>query len=149
MSGVDDGLGREWEDLFPDSIKENFATASGEVPATDAVGKKNIAAKKLAALRKEEAKAAWAVAWNMEELGFGPIGGERGGFVEKLGGRNGAKFFREAEGEHGVRLEAEKGGVGMIVDRAFGPLSEVGGVPDVVPVAVSEKESVGLELFLF
>ena len=81
MSGVDDGLGREWEDLFPDSIKENLSTASGEVPATDAVGKKNIAAKKLAALRKEEAKAAWAVAWNMEELGFGPIGGERGGFV--------------------------------------------------------------------
>jgi len=149
MSGVDDGWGREWEDLFPDSIKENFATASGEVPATDAVGKKNIAAKKLAALRKEEAKAAWAVAWNMEELGFGPIGGERGSFVEKLGGRNGAKFFREAEGEHGVRLEAEKGGVGMIVDGALGPLCEVSGVPDVVPVAVSEKESVGLELFLF
>ena len=149
MSGVDDGLGREWEDLFPDSIEENFATASGEVPATDAVGKKNIAAKKLAALRKEEAKAAWAVAWNMEELGFGPIGGERGGFVEKLGGRNGAKFFREAEGEHGVRLEAEKGRVGMIVNGALCPLGKVSGVPDVVPVAVSEKESVGLELFRF
>jgi len=66
-----------------------------------------------------------------------------------LGGRNGAKFFREAEGKHGVRLEAEKGGVGMIVDGALGPLGEVSGVPDVVPVAVSEKESVGLELFLF
>jgi len=142
-------LGREWEDLFPDSIKENFATASGEVPATDAVGKKNIAAKKLAVLGKVETKAAGAVAWNMQKLGFGPIGGERGGFVEKLGGRNGAKFFREAEGEHGVRLEAEKGGVGMIVDGALCPLGEVSGVPDVVPVAVSEEESVGLELFLF
>ena len=142
-------MGREWEDLFPDSIEENFATASGKVPATDAVGKKNIAAKKLAALRKEKAKATGAVTWDMEELGFGPISGERGGFVEKLGGRNGAKFFREAEGEHGVRLEAEKGGVGMIVDGAFGPLSEVGGVPDVVPMAVSEKKGVGPELFLF
>lgn len=142
-------MGRKWEDLFPNSIEENFATASGEVPATDAIGEQHIPAKKLAALRKEEAKAAWAVAWNMEELGFGPISGERGGFVEKSGGGDGAKFFGEAEGEHGVRLEAEKGGVRVIVNGAFCPLSEGGRIPDVVPMAVSEKESVGLELFLF
>jgi len=66
-----------------------------------------------------------------------------------LGGGDGAKFFREAKGQHGVRLEAEKGGVRVIVNRAFGPLSEVSCIPNVVPMAVSEKKGVGPELFLF
>ena len=53
----------------------------------------------------------------------------------------------EAEGEHGVGLEAEEGGVGMVVDGATGPFGEVGGIPDVIPVAVGEEEGVRLELF--
>ena len=35
----------------------------------------------------------------------------------------------------------------MVVDRAAGPVGEVGGVPEVVPVAVGEEEGVGLEFF--
>jgi len=37
----------------------------------------------------------------------------------------------------------------MVVDGAAGPVGEVGGVPEVVPVAVGEEEGVGLEFFLF
>ena len=37
----------------------------------------------------------------------------------------------------------------MVVDGATGPFSEVGGIPDVVPVAVGEKEGVRLNFFLF
>jgi len=37
----------------------------------------------------------------------------------------------------------------MVVDGATGPFSEVGGIPDVVPVAVGEKEGVGLDFLLF
>jgi len=149
MSRVNDGFGWERKNLFPDSIEEDLTTASGQIPATDPVGKKNVAAKKLAVLGKIKTKAAGAVAWNMQKSGFGPIGGERGGFVEMLGGRNRAKFFGEAKSEHCVRLQAEECGVWMIVDGALGPVGQVRGVPDVVPVAVSEKESVRLELSLF
>jgi len=81
VTWINDRFWWKGEDFFTNSIEENFSTASGQVPATDAVGKKNIAAKKLAALRKVEAKATGAVTWDMEELGFGPIVGERGGFV--------------------------------------------------------------------
>ena len=44
----------------------------------------------------------------------------------------------EAEGEHGVGLEAEEGGVGVVVDGATGPVGEVRSIPDVVPVSVGE-----------
>ena len=53
----------------------------------------------------------------------------------------------EAEGEHGVGLEAEEGGVGVVVDGATGPLGEVRGIPNVVPVSVGKEEGVRLELF--
>ena len=53
------------------------------------------------------------------------------------------------ESEHGVGLPAKKSGVGMIVDRATGPIGEVGRIPDVVPVAMGEQEGVWLQFFLF
>jgi hypothetical protein len=37
----------------------------------------------------------------------------------------------------------------MVVGRATSPFGEVGGIPDVVPVAVGEKEGVGLDFLLF
>ena len=55
MSGVNDGLGWEWEDLFPNSIQENFATAYRQVPAANAIGEKDIAAEELTVRRKVEA----------------------------------------------------------------------------------------------
>ena len=55
----------------------------------------------------------------------------------------------QAEGEHGVRLKAEKRGIGVVVDGAAGPLSQVGGIPDVIPMAVGEEEGVGFDFFLF
>lgn len=82
-------------------------------------------------------------------MGLGPVRWGRCGFVKKLGGLYGAEFFRKTEGEHGIRFNAEKSGVGMVVDRATGPFSQVGGIPDVVPVAVGEKEGVGLDFLLF
>ena len=37
----------------------------------------------------------------------------------------------------------------MVVDGASGPLRDSSGVPDVIPVAVGEKEGVRLEFFCF
>ena len=55
----------------------------------------------------------------------------------------------QAEGEHRVGLKAEGGGIGMVINRATGPIGEVGGVPDMIPVAVGKKEGVRLNFFLF
>ena len=53
----------------------------------------------------------------------------------------------QAKREHGVRLEAEKRGIGVVVDGAVGPCGEVGGIPEVIPMAVGEEEGIGLDLF--
>ncbi len=53
----------------------------------------------------------------------------------------------QAEGEHGVRLKAEKRGIGVVVDGATGPVGEVGGIPDVIPVTVGKEKGVWLEPF--
>ncbi len=96
-----------------------------------------------------KAEATRTVAWHVEELGLGPVRWGRGCFVKKLGGVDGTELFGKTKGEHGIWFKAEKSGVGMVVDGAIGPFSEVGGIPDVVPVAVGEKEGVGLDFLLF
>jgi len=53
----------------------------------------------------------------------------------------------QAKREHGVRLEAEKRGIGVVVDGAVSPCGEVGGIPEVIPMAVGEEEGIGLDLF--
>jgi len=58
-----------------------------------------------------------------------------------------AEALGQAERKHGVRLEAQKGGVGVIVDGAAGPGGEIGGIPDVIPVAVGKEKGVWLEFF--
>jgi len=88
------------------------------------------------------------VAWDVEESGLRPRGWERSGFVEELGRLNGAEFLGKTEGEHGIRFEAEEGSVGMIVNRTAGPFRNVGGIPDMVPMSVGEKEGVRFD-FLF
>ena len=85
----------------------------------------------------------------MKKSGLRPSRWWRGGFVEKLGGEYGPEFLGKAEGEHGIGLKAEKGGVGVVVDGAIGPFGDFGSVPDVVPVAVGKKEGVGFEFFCF
>jgi len=89
------------------------------------------------------------VTGDVEELGLRPVGWGRGGFVKKLGGLDGAELFWKTEREHGIRLKAEKSGVGMVVDRATSPFGEVGGIPDVIPVTMGQKEGVGLDFLLF
>jgi hypothetical protein len=100
-------------------------------------------------MTKIETEAAWAVAGDVKELGSGPTRCGRGGFVKKLGGLDWTELFWKTEGEHGIRLEAEKSGVGMVVGRATSPFGEVGGIPDVIPVAMGEKERVGFDFLLF
>jgi hypothetical protein len=46
-------------------------------------------------------------------------------------------------------LKAEEGGIGVVVDGALSPIGDIGGVPDMVPVAVSQEERVGFDFFLF
>jgi hypothetical protein len=85
----------------------------------------------------------------MEELRIRPRGGGRVEIVNRLSRAYGLQFFGETKGEHRVGVEAEKGGIGMVVDGASGPLRDICGVPDMIPVAVGEKEGVRLEFFCF
>jgi len=88
------------------------------------------------------------VAWDVKESSLGPGGWEGSRFVEELGRLNGAEFLGKTEGEHGVRFEAKEGSVGMIVNRTTGPFRNFGGIPDVVPMSMGEKEGVRFD-FLF
>ena len=86
---------------------------------------------------------------HMEELRVRPRGGGRVKIVNRLSRAYGFQFFRKTKREHRVGVEAEKGGIGMVVDGARGPLRDSCGVPDMIPVAVGEKEGVGLDFFCF
>ena len=45
VTRVDDRLGGERKDFFSDPVQEEIATSSRKIPATDAIGKKNIPSK--------------------------------------------------------------------------------------------------------
>ena len=81
VTRVDDRLGGERKDFFSDPVQEKIATSSRKIPATDAIGKKNIPSKQLSALGKVEAEAAGAVTRNVQKLGLGPGDGNRGVFL--------------------------------------------------------------------
>jgi hypothetical protein len=149
VAGVDDGGNGEWKDLFSNSRKEKLLAPSWEIPATDPIGKKDISSVELFGFRKIEAETSGAVAWDVEELRVEPGGGWGGGVVDELRCGNGADFLGKAKGEHGVGLKAEEGGIGVVVDGALSPIGDIGGVPDMIPVAVSQEERVGFDFFLF
>ncbi len=149
MARVNSSLWWERENFFLNACDEEVSTSSGQVPATNAIGKEDVSAEKLVSFWEIEAKATWAVSWNVEKFGLGPSGRGRSFFLEELGGVDGLDFFGEAESEHGVGFETEKGGVGMIIDGASSPLCDGGGVPDMVPVAVGEEEGVRFKVFCF
>ena len=149
MAGIDDGGIGEWKDLFSNSREEKLLAPSWEIPATDPIGEKDISSVELFGFRKIEAETSGAVAWDVEELRVEPGGGWGGGVVDELRCGDGADFLGKAKGEHGVGLKAEEGGIGVVVDGALSPIGDVGGVPDMVPVAVSQEERVGFDFFLF
>ena len=147
MSGVDDCLGGGGKDFFSDPIEKEVAIPSGQVPTADAIGKQNVAVKKLAAFREIKAKAARTMARNMKDPGFGPGSGKGAALIKQMRGLDGAQFLGQSEGKHGIRLEAEKRGFGMVVNVASGPVGQSGGIPDMVPVSVGQEKGIGLELF--
>lgn len=149
VTGVDDCFSRKGKDLFSDSGEQQVAVAAGKVPAAHPIGKENVPAKKLILGGKVKTQASRAVPRDEKKLGVFPVGWKRGGFFQKLGGMDRAKPLGEAKGEHRVRLDAKKRGVGMIVDGATSPVGEVGGIPDMVPVTVGKQEGVWFQLFLF
>jgi len=149
VAGIDDGGIGEWKNFFSNSGKEKLLASSWEIPATDPIGEKDISSVELFGFRKIEAETSGAVAWDVEELGLEPGGGWGGGVLDELRRGDGADFLGKAEGEHGVGLKAEEGGIGVVVDGALSPIGDVGGVPDMVPVAVSQEERVGFDFFLF
>ena len=149
MTGVDDGVGRQGEDLFSDAGEKLIPVASGQVPPTDAVRKKNIPAIELTRGGKIKAEAARAVTGDEQQLGVGPSGWNRPGILQQPGGFDRAKALGQAEGQHGIGLLAEKSSIGMIVDGATGPVGKISGVPDVVPVTVGKEEGVRSHFFLF
>jgi len=149
VAGIDDGGIGEWKDLFSNSREEKLLAPSWEIPATDPIGEKDISSVELFGFRKIEAETSRAVAWDVEELGLEPGGGWGGGVLDELRRGDGADFLGKSKGEHRVGLKAEEGGIGVVVDGALSPIGDVGGVPDMVPVAVSQEERVGFDFFLF
>ena len=149
VTGVDGGFSRKSQDFFLDSGKKQVTVAAGKVPATDPIGKEDIPAEKTMMIGKIKAEAAGAVSGDEKKLGAGPAGGEGIGLPEELGGANRPEAPGEAEGKHGVGLQTEEGGVGMIIHGATGPVREIRGVPDVVPVAVGKQEGIRLQLLFF
>jgi|APGre2960657468_1045069.scaffolds.fasta_scaffold12941_4 hypothetical protein len=149
MTRINSSLWRKRENFFLNACDEEVSTSSGQIPATDAIGKEDVSAEKLVSLWEVEAKATWAVSWNVEKFGLRPSGRGRSFFLEELGCVDGLDFFGETESEHGVGFKTEKGGVGMIIDGASSPLCDGGGVPDMVPVAVGKKEGVRFKVFCF
>lgn len=149
MAGVDRRVFGEGENFFTNAGKELIPVAPRKIPAADPIRKENIAAEKLVGGGKIKTEAAGAVPGDVEEFGLGPFSRHGAGFVQHPGGLDGTETLGEAEGEHGVGLEAEEGGIGVVVDGATGPVSEVRSIPDVVPVSVGEQEGVGLDFFLF
>ena len=149
MAWIDSGLQRKGKNLFLDACDEEVSTSSGQIPAAHTIGKEDIPAKKLVRLGQIEAEAAWAVSRNMEKLRVRPGGRGRVQIIDRLSRMYGLQFFGETKGEHGVGVEAEKGGIGMVVDGASGPLRDSSGVPDMIPVAVGDKEGVRFEFFCF
>ena len=149
MAGINSSLWWERENFFLNACDEEVSTSSGQVPATDAIGEEDVPAEKLVSLWEVEAEATWAVSWHVEKFGLGPSGRGRSFFLEELGGVDGLDFLGEAESEHGVGLETEKGGIRMIIDGASSPLCDGGGVPDMIPMAVGEEEGVRFKVFCF
>ena len=149
VAGINNRPSGQGEDLFPDAGEKLSAVAAGEIPAAHAFGKEDIPAVQLPGTGKIKTEAARAVSGNEEQPGNSPGRRDGAGLFQELGGRDGAETLEQAEAKHGVGLEAEKSGIGMIINGATGPVGQVGGVPDVVPVAVGEEEGVGLDFFLF
>ena len=147
MPRVDGGVSGKGENFISDAGEEKIAVTPGKVPATDAIGKKDIPAKELVGAGEIEAETSRAVAGYEQEFSIGPAGWDGAGLWQELGGTDGAKPLRKTEGEHGVGLEAEKSGIWVVVDGAAGPFGEVGSIPDVIPVTVGEKKGIWLELF--
>ena len=149
MARINSSLWWKRENFFLNACDEEVSTSSGQVPATDAIGKEDVSTEKLVSLWEVEAEATWAVSWNVEKFGLGPSGRGWSFFLKELGGVDGLDFFGETKSEHGVGFETEKGAIGMIIDWASGPLRDGGGVPDMVPVAVGEEEGVRFKIFCF
>jgi len=149
VARINSSLWWERENFFLNACDEEVSTSSGQVPATNAIGEEDVSAEKLVSLWKVEAEATWAVSWNVKKFGLGPSGRGRIFFIEELGGVDGLDFLGEAESEHGVGFETEKGGVGMIIDGASSPLCDGGGVPDMIPVAVGKEEGMRFKIFCF
>lgn len=147
MARINSGFSGKSEDFFSDAGQKKVTVAAGQIPTAHAISKENVSAKKLIFSRKIKTEAAGAMPGNEKEFGAGPGFRKRTGFLEELGGVDWAKPLGQAERKHGIRLETEKSGVGVVVNGATGPIGEVGGVPDVVPMTVGKQEGVRLDLF--
>lgn len=72
VARVDGGFAGKGQDLFSDAGKQQFTIAAGQVPASHAIGKENIPAKKLILGGEIQAEAAGAVAGDEKKFGAGP-----------------------------------------------------------------------------
>jgi len=128
--------------------KELVPVTPGQIPTADPIGKEDVPAEELTRIGKVQAEAAGAVAGHEQQLGLAPSGWNGAGLIQKLGGADRAETLRETESEHGVGFQTKERSVRMVVDGATGPVGQVRGVPDMVPVTMGEEERVGFD-FLF
>ena len=116
--------------------------AAGEISATDAAGKKDVAAVEEVGRFLQEANVAGAVSGDMEDLEINAFDDLGGGFVGEKVGLDWVDFPIETELFKEIGLCDEGGGVRMITDFAFMLALDAGGVPDMVDMAMGEEEGV-------
>ena len=73
MARINSSLWWKRENFFLNACDEEVSTSSGQVPATDAIGKEDVSTEKLVSLWEVEAEATWAVSWR--SLAWGQVGG--------------------------------------------------------------------------
>ena len=140
MAGEDaDGVA-EGEDFFTDSVEEGGGMAAWKIGATDASREEDIAAEEDLGFIFEEAETAVAVAWDFEDLEVEAVDDQGGGGEDLEAWGDGFDIPIEAEIAEEIRLGDHGLGIGMIPDLAMVLALDVGGVPDVVDVAVGEEE---------
>ena len=140
MAGEDaDGVA-EGEDFFTDSVEEGGGMAAWKIGAADASREEDIAAEEDLGFFFEEAETAVAVAWDFEDVEVEAVDDHGGGGEDLEAWGDGFDIPIEAEIAEEIRLGDHGLGIGMIPDLAMVLALDVGGVPDVVDVAVGEEE---------
>src|SRR5436190_21510479 len=114
--------------------------SAGQIPSTDAAGKKHIATDEQLVLVRKEAKTAWTMAGHFEHLKFRSEKISSRRFFDKTVRLR--RFYLQFEAEIPKKLSVRnhRRGRGMTADLTIEPIFDLGDVLDVIDVAMGEQQ---------